>query len=65
MEILDYISADTVDAGDYIMVGLDPVEVKSVLEEDDSVVITGFSYESGDTVTYILPYDKEVGIWGA
>lgn len=65
MEIYDIVSADAIEENDCIMVDFDPVEVKTVTIEDDAVYVHGYSHMSGDMVDYFLPYDKEVGLWGA
>lgn len=67
MEIYDYVEADTLgDVPDELIVHEnDYIEVTSVVKETDAVMVKGFSHISGDTVTYIIANDKEVGLWTA
>lgn len=66
IEPYDTITADQIEPGDQIIVDGDFVERVAVHESDvdiDEIIVTGFSYESGDAVTYSLPFDYEVGLW--
>lgn len=48
-----------------IIIDGDPVEVKSAVwgEDEDEVVVKGYSHESGDSVTYTLFADDEFDVW--
>lgn len=63
LNIYDTVSADTVMAGDLIVLDLDYIEVVSVVDETDAVVITGYSHVSGDNVTNIVPADRMLDLW--
>lgn len=65
MNIIDNISADTIEVGDQILVEGDPIEVTHVEESDDldEVVVKGFSHESGDRETYSLFADDYYDVW--
>lgn len=65
MNIIDNVSADTIEVGDQILVEGDPIEVKEVRETDDidEIVIVGYSHESGDTETYSLYADDYFDVW--
>ncbi len=41
----------------------DYVTLTNVVDEGDSILVTGDSYVSGDRVTYILTPDHEVHLW--
>lgn len=65
MNIIDSISADTIEVGDQILIDGDPIEVKAVMEGDDidEVIVKGYSHESGDTETYSLYADDYFDVW--
>lgn len=65
MNVYDYVTADTVEENDQILYENDPVEVESVVDSGEVILIKGYSHMSGDKVTYILPADSEVGLWTA
>lgn len=65
MEVYDYTTAAFVEEKDCIMIGFDPVEVISYVDEGDTIAIHGISHQSGDIVDYMLSADTEVGLWGA
>lgn len=58
----DYIPAHTVEVGDQIAIDDDLIEV-SVVVDEDSILVRGYSHTQGDDVTYILSPDTEVGLW--
>lgn len=64
MRIYDHITADAIDEGDLVFYQNDYIEVTSKID-DGSILIKGYSHTSGDTVTYILTADTEVGLWTA
>lgn len=66
MNIIDNISADTIEVGDQILIEGDPIEVKSINETDDidEIVISGYSHDTGDTETYSLFADDYFDVWG-
>lgn len=64
LKVYDHVDADTVTAGDQILVNdVDYVEVNYVVNETDTVMVRGYSHVTGDSVTYFLPFDQEVGLW--
>lgn len=63
MNVYDSITADAVEAGDLIIVQQDKLEVTKVVDSGDSILITGYSFVSGDSETYILPTDHLVELW--
>lgn len=66
LNIIDTIQAWQVDETDQIIVDNDPIEVKTVREDEDdlaAVIVTGYSHNSGDSVEYTLPYDYDVEVW--
>ena len=65
MNIIDSISADTIESGDQIIVEGDPIEVKSVHDSDDidEVIVIGYSHVSGDTERYSLYADDYYDVW--
>jgi hypothetical protein len=65
VEVYDYITADQIEEGDQIFYSNDPLEVKRKLDEGDTIMVSGYSYLSGDTATYFLNPDTEVGLWTA
>ena len=66
MNIIDNISADTIEVGDQILIEGDPIEVRSVQTTDDidEVIVMGYSHESGDTERYSLFADDYFDVWG-
>lgn len=42
---------------------IDYLILTRVVKDGDSVLLTGVSQISGDSETYILPWDKEVDLW--
>lgn len=65
VNIYDYVAASTVDTGDQILYSNDPIEVKWVSDDGDAILVKGYSHLTGDSVTYILNPDTEVGLWTA
>ena len=65
IEIIDNISADTIEVGDQIIVVGDHIQVSSVTDSDDidEVVVTGYSHDSGDSVEYSLFADDYFDVW--
>lgn len=65
VDIIDTISADSIEVGDQILIDGDPVEVKSVEATDDidEVIVRGYSHETGDTETYSLFADDMYDVW--
>ena len=65
MEIYDYVAADTLgdEPNEQIAYNNDFVEVSKIVKDADTVLVRGYSHISGDSVTYILDYDTEVGLW--
>lgn len=65
VEVYDVIAASAIEEGDQIIYSNDPIEVKFKIDETDTVMVRGYSYLTGDTVTYFLPFDTEVELWTA
>jgi len=66
MNIIDNISADTIEVGDQILVEGDPIEVTKVdtnRPDPDEVLVIGYSHESGDRVEYPLYADDYFDVW--
>lgn len=63
MNVYDYVPAHTVEEGDQISHETDLIEVRSVVDSGESILVKGFSHVSGDSVTYIIGADTEVGLW--
>lgn len=65
MNIIDTVSADTIEIGDQIVVDGDLIEVTAVLDssDPDEVIVRGFSHESGDSETYSLFADDYFDLW--
>lgn len=63
MNVYDTIAADTIEADDQILVNGDPIEVTSVVDDGDSIMVKGYSYNSGDSVIVVLTADSEVELW--
>lgn len=66
-EIIDNISADTIEPGDQIIVDGDLVEVTEVMDDPEAplegIRIVGYSNESGDRVTYDLYFADHFDVW--
>lgn len=65
MNIIDNISADTIEIGDQIIIDGDPVEVTIVepTADPDEVIVYGYSHETGDTARYSLFADDYYDLW--
>lgn len=65
INIIDNISADTIEVGDQIIIEGDLIEVTGVSETDDidEVVIRGFSHVTGDSEVYSLFADDYYDVW--
>lgn len=65
VNIIDTISADTIEVGDQILIEGDPIEVTYVgeTEDIDEIIVKGFSHDSGDSETYSLYADDYFDIW--
>jgi len=73
VHVYSYVAAEDLDPiniveDNYVMVtnedgGEDYLENVSVLKENDTVLIKGDSIITGDRAAYLLPWDKEVGLW--
>jgi hypothetical protein len=74
VQVYDFITADQIEGpnesngfkGDQILVNnIDPVEVASVIDSGEAIMVKGYSHATGDSVEYIFSSDTEVGLWGA
>lgn len=65
MEIYDYVPAHTLgEVEDEQIYYLDDyIEVSSVIDSTETIMVKGYSHISGDSVTYLLDPDTEVGLW--
>lgn len=65
MNIIDTVPAYSIEPNDQILVEGDPIEVHTVREGNDvdEIVVTGYSHESGDLVTYSLFADDLFDLW--
>jgi len=63
MEIYDYVSVDTIEAGDQIVFQNDFIEVSTVVDSGEAIMVKGYSHVTGDNACYILTADTEVGLW--
>lgn len=65
MEIYDYVAAHTLgdEPNEQIVYQNDYIEVSSVVKSGEAVLVKGYSHVSGDSVTYIIEQDMEVGLW--
>lgn len=65
MNIYDYVRADTLgeEEGEQIFHQNDYIEVFSVIDSGDAIMVNGYSHVTGDSVNYILSPDMEVGLW--
>ena len=65
MEIYDYVPAHTLgdEPNEQISHGNDYIEVKSVIDSGEAIMVRVYSHITGDTVALILEPDTEVGLW--
>lgn len=64
--IIDTIDAYQIEDGDQIIVDDEPLEnvtVQDDPEDNDGIIVTGFSWETGDKVVHTLPFDYHVQMW--
>lgn len=62
----DTIDADQIEDGDQIIIDGEPLENVTVSEDpndDEAVIVTGFSWEDGGKVVHVLPYNYRVDVW--
>lgn len=69
IEVYDFVSADTLENGDQVMYvnpdgGEDYLENIKVVDEGDSIMVSGLSIVTGDLANYIWTPDQEVALWG-
>lgn len=66
IQILFSTSADTLVAGDQIVVEGDHIEIHKIdddREDIDEILVIGYSHDSGDRVEYSLFADDEFEVW--
>lgn len=63
LNIIDTIMASTIEAGDQILIGTDPVEVRGVLDQGETIYIRGYSHDTGGMEEYSLPADSYYDLW--
>lgn len=61
--VYDYVPAHAVEENDFIAHETDLIEVKEIIDSGDSIMVKGYSHVTGDSVTYIIKADQEVGLW--
>jgi hypothetical protein len=65
VEVYDYVRVDTLEDGDNVTYNNDVLEQVTVMDETDTIMVRGYSHISGETATYFIPVDTEVGLWTA
>lgn len=65
MNIIDNISADTIEIGDHIIIDSDPVEVVEVFStlEIHEVSLRAYSHNTGDYDLYLVHADDHFDVW--
>lgn len=65
MNITDTIDADQIEVGDQIIVDGEPIEVSHILDSDDNdgIVVRGFSWDDGGSVEREMHYSERVDVW--
>ncbi len=65
IEIIDNVSADSLEVGDQAIIEGDHVEINSIMPTDDldEIVVKGYSHDTGDSVEYSLYADDYYDIW--
>lgn len=65
MNIIDNISADTIEVGDQIIIEGDPIEVRDIWPsmDIDEIIVRGYSHISGDSEVYSLYADDYYDVW--
>lgn len=64
--IIDTIDADQIEPGDQIVLDGEYITVDTVEDSDTDdygVVISGYSWDEGDSVSETLPYNYRVDVW--
>jgi len=65
VNVYDIVTADTIEVGDQILVNnIDPIEVETVIDSGEAIMVKGYSHLSGDKAEYIFTADAEIGLWG-
>lgn len=65
MNVIDTITAEQVEVGDLISILGDTVEVTSVSDDMENVIIEGNSLIEGDKVTHEVSFSAPIDIMGA
>lgn len=68
IEVYDFVTVDTLEDGDNVQYinsdgGEDYLENITTYQENEAVVVKGYSIITGDRETYIFSDDVEVGLW--
>lgn len=65
MNIIDNISADSIEIGDQIIIEEDLVEVRGVepSSDIDEIIVSGYSHVTGDSEVYSLYADDHYDVW--
>lgn len=64
-DILFSVTADSIEAGDQVVIEDDLIEVRAVIETDDldEIVVVGYNNTTGDVERFSLYADDEYDIW--
>lgn len=65
METIDTVRAEQVEPGDLVGIGIDIVSVSNITDDDEHIIIVGYSYVDGDTVAVQISPDDMVDLMGA
>lgn len=63
VEVIDTVTFDQIEDFDLVLIEGDQIEVTSKIDDGDSIMVKGYSYITGDNVTYIRTPDTEVELW--
>lgn len=63
MNTYDTIDADQIEDGDQILWGDDPLENVRVLDDQDEIIIEGYSHLTGDVVVINMHHNDRVELW--
>lgn len=63
VNVYDTVTASVVEVGDQIRLDQDEIEVTSVEDDGSVILIKGYSYSDGDSITLELDPDALVDLW--
>lgn len=68
METFYSVQADQIEVGDQVIIDMEPIEVTGISDDPEAplegIRITGYSHESGDTVTFDVYFADTFDVWG-